>query len=104
MVVQLRMLQGRVEYLQDSLTLAQRRNAHLKRERDSLHSTLKRCRESRDGWKTKAQSYGGNADKWRRRAGYWRAQRDLWKFRALKREVEENPTPNGKNHLARVSR
>jgi hypothetical protein len=103
MVIQLRMLEGRVEYLQDSLVLAQQRNAFLKVRLDSMRNTLKQARRSRDGWKTKAQARRKELALYRQRVYYAREQRDHWKFRALSREVEENPTPNGKGHLARVS-
>jgi hypothetical protein len=100
----LRMTEGRIEYLTEQLVIQAERCSDYKRQKESLASTLKRCRESRDGWKAKAIAYRKRAYHDRIRARYWQEQRDLWKFRALRAEVELHPTPNGKNHLARVSK
>jgi hypothetical protein len=104
MLSHIRMARARVWYLQDCLAVADARSRELKRQRDSLWSTLKQARKSRDSWKAKAQRYRDAAALDRRRARYWHEQRDIWKYRALRAEVELHPTPNGKGHLTRVSK
>ena len=103
LLARVRMAEGRVGLMRDQLIEATQRNAELKLRTESLRSTLKRCRQSRDGWKTRAQTYLREKQLLRQRLYYMTQQRDLWKYRALRAEVEKNPTPHAKGHLTRVS-
>lgn len=78
-----------VQLLLVHLQKAQARNAVLKVQVDSLRSTLKRCRESRDEWKRRALMYRKRSDNDRNRLRDARASRDLWRHRALR---EATPT------------